>query len=288
MDQALQVPLGSRSGFWDGINSVLRSKKLALALNQVRRAAGIGNYWFWIEVPELANGIEIASVVCPLRYDVLVRRDFVSFYVAHRDLYDLDPNGFTALAKRTSYYTLYLESETVRTNKHLRGNLGALDQGFAARIGRAVALYESVQKNGFSSHFPITLKTARRILPPTTHRGGPATGKQVSAKYFLADGCHRLALLMTLGYHILPASYFRVKCYQEFSPFDSTSLLARRLLPEPSAYFGFLSTYYTAPVVLYSCNDFLDYIRNCKPAFLEEVLSVIRADGFDTQQEANG
>jgi hypothetical protein len=283
MAQAFQIPLGSRIGIRDGINSVLQSRRAALALNQARRAAGIGNYWFWAEVPEQANGIEIASIVCPLRYDVLVRRDFVLFYATHRDLYDSDPNGFIALTKRTSYYTWYLESEAVRTNKRLRGNAAALDQDLHKRIGRVAALYESVQKDGFSSRFPITLKTARHILPPTTDRGGPPTGKQVSAKYFLADGCHRLALLMTLGYQKLPASYFRVKCYQEFSPFDSTSLLARRLMPEPSAYFAFLSTYYTAPVVLTNRNDFLGYIRNCKPAFLEEVLSVIRADGFDIE-----
>lgn len=288
MARAFQIPLGSRTDFRNGINGVVRSRRLTLALNQVRRVAGIGNYWFWAEVPELANGIEIASIVCPLRYDVLVRRDFISFYATHRDLYDSDPNGFIALTKQTSYYTWYLESEAVRTNKHLRGKPTALDQDFHKRIGRVVALYESVQKDGFSSRFPITLKTAKRILPPTTDRGGPPTGKQVRAKYFLADGCHRLALLMMLGYQMLPASYFRVQCYREFSPFDSTGLLARRLLPEPSAYFGFLSTYYTAPVVLTNRSDFLDYVRSCKPEFLEEVLSVIRADGFDTGREMNG
>ena len=254
--------------------------RLAFELNQVRRALRIENYWSWIEVPELANGIKIAEIVSPLRYDVLVRRDFISFYAARRDLYQSDWSAFVAGAKRTSYYTWYLESEAIRTNNHWRGNVAALDLDFSNRIRRAVALYESVQKDGFSTRYPITLKTAKRLLPPTTVRGGLPTGKQVTAKYFLADGCHRLAILMMLDYQVLPPRFFRVKYFQEFSPFDSTSLLARRLA-KPAEYFSFLSSYYTPPVILTDRDQFVSYIEKRKPNFLDEVMAVIRADGFD-------
>jgi hypothetical protein len=275
MTQVLPVEPRSR-----GIEHILHSRKFVTALNQVRRAAHLGNYWEWVTVPELANGIDIGSIVSPLRYDVLVRRDFFSFYATHRDLYHINRNEFVALTKLTSYYTWYLESETVRTNQHLRGNPAAREMNFVERIYRAAALYDSVQQNGFSPRYPITLKTAKRILSPTTERGGAPTGKPIHAKYFLADGCHRLALLMALGYQRLPAGYFRVKCYQEFSPFDSTSLLARRLASS-SDYFTFLSSYYTAPVVLTNRNDFLRYITTYKPECLDEVWAVLRADGFD-------
>jgi hypothetical protein len=254
---------------------------LASLKNQLQRVLHVGNYWSWIQVPELANGIAIASIICPLRYDVLVRRDFISFYVAHRDLYDSNRNAFVACTKETSYYTWYLESELVRTNQHLRGNARALELNYRERIDRAVALYQSVQKEGFSARYPITLKTAKRILPPTTDRAGPPTSKRIRAKYFLADGCHRLALLMALGYQTLPPNYFRVKFYQHFSPFDSTILLAQRLITEPSHYFSFLSNYYTAPMVLTNRRDFLRYINTHKPEWLDEVESVIHADGFD-------
>ncbi len=257
---------------------MIGSRQAAIWMNRVRRATGIGNYWFWVDVPELADGIEIAAVVCPLRYDVLVRRDFFSFYASHRDMYASDWNTFMAMAKRTSYYVWYLESEGVRTNLRASGNTNV---NFAQRVDRAVALYESVQRSGFSARSPITLKTAKRLLPPTTDRRGPPTGKRVRAKYFLADGCHRLALLMALGYTTLPAEYFRVKCYQEFSPFDSTSLLARRLMQNASVYFPYLSSYYTAPMVLTNRADFEHYVKTHKPELLDEVLSVIRADGFD-------
>jgi hypothetical protein len=259
-------------------------KTLGTVLDNVSRATRVGNYWYWLEVPELAKGIDIVSLVCPLRYDVLVRRDFLSFYAAHRDLYVSDFDSFVDLAKQGSYYIWYLESEAVRCKPDLLGNAAALEAGFVSRIHRAARLYESIMEHGFALQFPILLKTAEHLLPPTADKLAPPTGKFVSARYFLADGCHRLALLMAMGYTVLPAGYFRVKCFREFSPFDSTSLLVRNLSVDPSAYFAFLSSYYCAPFVFEHRGDFLRYIRENRPELLEEVLSVIRVDGYDATQ----
>ncbi len=275
----------SRIDYLRQIGRLIPSPKLALLLNWLQRTAGIKDNWIWLDVPELANGIEIAAIICPLRYDVLVRKDFFTFYAAHCDLYNSDRGAFVDLVKQTSYYTWYLESESLRLKSKVRDNPQVLEWRFLMRLDRAISLYKSVQMNGFSKRYPIVLKTAKHVLPPTTKRGGPSTGKQVGAKYFLADGCHRLALLMALGFKVLPAGYFRVKYYQEFSPFDSTSLLARLLLTEPAPYFRFLSTYYTAPVVLTNRNDFLSYVANHNPVLLDEVRSVIRTDGFDNDQQ---
>ncbi len=286
--EQVQVQAATRSGIASGLDNLLRWNKLQLALNQARHAAHIGNYWYWVEVPELRNGIEIASLVCPLRYDVLMRRDFFPFYAAHRDLYQSNRGGFMALTKQTTYYTWYMGSEAVRTNGHLRGDRAALEKGFEERVCRAAELYESFQKGGFDLRFPLTLKTAERILPPTTDRGGPATGKSVSARYFLADGCHRLALLMAMGYKVLPQEYFRIKCYREFSPFDSTSLMVRRLAVQPSAYFEYLSSYYTAPHVSTNRDDFLGYVREHKPDLMDEVMTIMRVDGFLDERMSNG
>jgi hypothetical protein len=135
--------------------------------------------------------------------------------------------------------------------------------------------------HGFVAQFPIILKTAERLLPPTADKLAPPTGKTVAARYFLADGCHRLALMMALGYKVLPPGSFRVKCFRRFSPFDSTSLLMRSLSIDASSYFAFLSSYYCAPFVFEDREDFLGYIRENRPEFLEEVLSVMRVDGYD-------
>ncbi len=260
---------------------MLPSPRFALLLTWLQRALGVDDNWVWLQVPELAEGIEIAAIVCPLRYDVLVRRDFFAFYAAHCDMYKTDRSTFVAQVKQTGYYTWYIESEAVRRNGRALADPRAIELRFQKRLDRAVSLYESVEMHGFSTVYPIVLKTAKDILPPTTKRTGPPTGKRVGSRYFLADGCHRLALLMALGYTVLPASHFRVKYYEKFSPFDSTSLLARRLLKQPAPYFRYLSSYYTAPAIFTERRDFLNYVANHKPALLDEVRSVIHADGFD-------
>jgi hypothetical protein len=256
-------------------------KTVAAILNNVGRTARVGNYWYWVDPPELRQGVAIAAIVCPLRYDVLIRRDFLAFYADHRDLYVADFDAFVVRVRQGTYYRWFMESEAVRTKRDLLDDPAALDAEFVARVRRAARLYESVAERGFDLKFPIILKTAEHLLPPTADKLGPPTGKRVSGRYFLADGCHRLALIMALGATELPPSYFRVKCFRRFSPFDSTSLLAPSLLIAPAAYFAFLSSYYCAPHVFEDGADFIQYVQKQKPQLLDEVRSVVRVDGYE-------
>lgn len=256
-------------------------KTLAAAANRLRRAARVGNYWYWLDAPELAAGIEIAALIAPLRYDVLIRRDFLAFYAEHRGLYVADFDAFVQAAKQGSYYRWFMTSEAIRCKRDLLADADALDHEFIQRVRRAAGVYEDLLAHGFRRESPIILKTAERLLPPTTDPQGPPSGKQVAGRFFLADGCHRLAMLLLLGYTTLPAEYLRVKCFRAFSPFDSTSLLAQSLPLEPEAYFRFLSGRYCAPAVFSQKDQFLDYIRQHKPEYLAEVSSILRVDGFE-------
>ena len=264
-----------------------RRRTLKTVVECVKRATRLGNYWYWMEAPELENGIDIASLICPLRYDVIVRRDFLTFYTAHRDLYRSDFNAFVDLVKQGSYYTWFVKSESIRTKPHLLDDPDGLWIRFVDKIRKAAELYESMVNGGFDEQFPIILKTAEHLLPPTGDRRAPPTGKFLSDRYFLADGCHRLATLMTMGYNVLPYEYFRIMCFREFNPFDSTSLLARSLPITPSAYFTFLSSRYCHPFVFEDRDSFLEYLKVHKPKDVDELLSVIRVDGFDTETAKN-
>jgi hypothetical protein len=254
--------------------------RLVALRERIKRLTRHGNYWYWLEVPELQNGISIAELVCPLRYDVIVRRDFCTFYAEHRALCQGDLDAFLDRVCQTPYYTWYATSEAVRCFPHLIGDDVSLRARFSERVRAVVRLYENMMKNGFDRQFPIILRTGEKLLPPTTRRSGPPTGKAVSARYFQADGCHRLAMLMHMGYEWLPAEYFRVQCFRWFSPFDSTSLLARTLPLDAHSYFAYLSSYYCTPDVITDRETFLAYISQNRPAFLSEVLSVLRTDGF--------
>jgi hypothetical protein len=258
-----------------------RSKqRVRSALDHVRRAARVGNYWYWLEPPELREGIDIGSLISPLRYDVLVRRDFFSFYAEHRDLYRSDFETFLRLAKAGPYYTWFTASEVIRCRLRIRGNPEAVEAAFVDRVRDAASLYENVMACGLEPRYPIILKTAETLRSPTADRTAGPTGKKVSGQYFLADGCHRLALMMSIGHTRLPAECYRVKCYREFSPFDSTSLLARALPIEPDKYFAFLSMRYCAPERFVEGADLMRFIREQRPQYVSEVLSIIRVDGF--------
>ena len=257
-------------------------KVLDKLAEDVRRTIRVGNYWYWLDVPELGDGIEISRLVCPLRYDVVVRRDFYAFYEANQELYRSDFDSFLELVSQGSYYTWFAASEAVRTRPYLLDDHDRLWRQFVNQIRKAVALYESMESQGFDEQDPIVLRTAENLLPPTGDRLAPPTGKVVSDRYFMADGCHRLAWLMFRGYTLLPAAYFRIQCFREFSPFDSTSLLARSLPIAASEYFAFLSSRYCRPFVFEDRGGFLEHVREHRPDVLEEVSSIMKVDGFES------
>ena len=171
----------------------------------------------------------------------------------------------------------------IRTGPYLLDDPDGLWIRFVNQIRIAVALYESMDKSGFDKRFPIILRTAEHLLPPTGDRRAPATGKFLSDRYFMADGCHRLAFLMMMDYKVLPDDYFRVQCFREFSPFDSTSLLARSLPITQKEYFTFLSSRYCHPFIFEDRDSFLGYLSKHKPELVGELLTVMRVDGFNTE-----
>lgn len=266
---------------------VRRLGRLALPEGALRRLRSgrrtepwVDHDWRWSSPAELAGGIDIAQLVSPLRYDVLVRRDFLGDYARGRDAYRDDPARLLERARASDYHTWFIESEAVRTGlarRHERADLEAL---FVERVRRAADLYERLARRDGQLDEPILLKTARTLLPPTTDRLGPPGAKVLERRYFLADGCHRLAVLMLAGRTELRPGEFRVREYRTFSPFDSTSLLVGPLDLPAARYFEFLSLGYTAPQVFSDGRSFLAHLREGRPGSLAEAVAVIRADGY--------
>ncbi|RPJ62135.1 MAG: hypothetical protein EHM23_04440 [Acidobacteria bacterium] len=249
-------------------------KRLKRVLPVLNRQAG-----WWVDPPELRDGIPIGSLVAPLRYDVMLRLEFFKWYQEHRDDYS-DLTDLVAAAQQTSYYSWFVFSDCVR---RARGRLlqdeSLLRKAFAERVQRSAALFDSVFSSGYRKNTSIILKTGEHLHRPSTYRGCPS-GKLVSGRYFLADGCHRLALLMRLGLTVLPHGYYRVRCFREFSPFDSTALLVRSGTVPTARYFKFLSRRYTVPHIFPDVSSFVDFIRNCRPHLLDEVRSILQVDGY--------
>ena len=182
--------------------------------NRIKRTTRTGNYWYWME----SSDIDIWPLVYPLRYDILVRGSFFRLYKNNRTLYQTNTYRFTELARQHSYYIWFTQVMVPRFAPKLTGNDEGIRSAYSDRLTCAAKLYDSIEKHGFDPASPIITKTGETILPTTT---GITTG----ARYYMGDGCHRLACLLALGYEKIPCDWARVKCFRYYQPLDNTSLL---------------------------------------------------------------
>ena len=177
-----------------------------------------GDYWYWLRDDQYPD-LEIKDLVYPLRYDILIRKDFFSFYADNRQIYLSDFTAFVEMARNHDYYIWFTRVAMPKASLELRSNPEAIEQAFVRRVKKSATLFDQIEKCGFDEKFPIVPCTAEIILPTITE-------KILSNKYYMGDGCHRLACLMSMGYMKLPKKFCRVKCYREFVPLDNTSLLS--------------------------------------------------------------
>lgn len=188
------------------------------ALNAVKARMRMGDYWFWLPAAEVPAGIPIGPLVYPLRYDVLIRKSYFDFYAEHRELYRTDFRRFLEIASGHQYFEWFTRVLMVRFETNSSGNRERTLALFADRLHAAASLHDSMEQDGFDPAHPIIPYTGLEILPAES---GIDTGE----KYFLGDGCHRLACLMSLGYETLPREFMRVKCFRKLTPLDNTNLL---------------------------------------------------------------
>ena len=187
--------------------------------NLVRSKLDIGDYWFWFDDKKIETEYAIWPIIFPLRYDVLIRKSFFELYGANRELYINDFKRFMLLAGQHPYYEWFSKVLVVRYFPQIIGSEKSLAAEYENRVVTSAKLYESIMAQGFDEHFPIILYTGKTILPADT-------GRKMDATYYMGDGCHRLACLMSMGYEALPKKYVRVKCFKRLVPLDNTRMLA--------------------------------------------------------------
>lgn len=196
----------------------LRSRT-KLAINSLKARMRIGDYWYWLPAEEGPSSLAIRPLVYPLRYDILVRKQFFEFYRRERQAYRADPGGFVRAAQDHEYHRWFTSVLIERFEQGARGDRAKSDALFARWVHKAAALFDSIADTGFDRRFPITPFTGRKIE-------SVPDGVEEGQRYFMGDGCHRLACLMVLGYDELPREYTRIMCFSTLQPLDNTSLLA--------------------------------------------------------------
>lgn len=195
----------------------------------LKRTFKVGAYSYWVPEEELPLSLDIGLLVFPLRYDILIRKSFFDFYSDHRGLYQQNPSEFINALSTHPYHTWFQKVLMVRYHSDRVIDEIAIRELFAEKVRAGALLYDSIQQRGFDTQFPIIPFTGESILPATS-------GRAVTGKFFMGDGCHRLSCLMSMGYQELPRGFFRVRCFRSLSPFDNTALLTGHMDVDWSTY----------------------------------------------------
>jgi hypothetical protein len=218
---------------------------------------------------EIGEEIELASLVCPLRYDIIVRADFMAYYRGNRNIYEQDLDAFLAHPSAQAYRSSWMKDAT-RSRPQITDEQSFMEREFLGRMRRALALCDSLERNGYDNAQLIELRAANVI-----HH---ENGKNVGRRYYAGDGCHRLAHLLGKGeMHLKPWQY-QVRVYDEFWPRDNTYLLLGSVLRSESAYCRFISRYYCAGEAFETSADILRHVEQHSPSQLDEVTSVMSVD----------
>jgi hypothetical protein len=211
--------------------------------------------------------LSIDELISPLRYDVLVRRQFFEFLEEHRALHDRDLDEFVEAARSTDYHRWFV-SVAVHAIGIADLPPAELEEAFRRRICRSVVLADSVARQGFMAKPPLTIRASAGERT--------ATGKQLGARHYPLDGCHRLALLRQLGRTELRPGEYRVT--DQGGPLlDNTARLIPALGLAGDRYYPFVASGYTDKLVL-DRDDLIAAIEVAAPDELAEVRSILAAD----------
>ncbi len=205
-----------------------------LASRKWLRALARGNP-YRIERPREA--VRIGELVCPLRYDVLVRAGHFDFLAANRELFAADFEAYQERARAEPYFIWFERVMLPSWYPHVLKDRDLFEDTWRRRLQKSFALYESFERVGFDSEHPIVLETGASIHPTPT-------GKRPTRSVFAGDGNHRLALLLASGAEVLEPSQYRVKRFRSFTPPDTTGFLLEWTGADWAAYRDFIALGY--------------------------------------------
>lgn len=225
------------------------------------------------------EAIDIERLISPLRYDVLVRKAFFELLEREWRVHDGDFHRFMEIADQCPYRLWFERVYCPRFNPALLRDTAARKKAYRKRVLASIRLYSSFQEHGFLPGHKIVLRSGRAILPADS-------GKQVSAKVFPGDGCHRLALLLNEGAKVLQPHQYLVKVGPRYAPLDNTVRLLHALPPSSSEYAAFISAAFTDS--RHGClSDLLEDVKEHAPSRLRELTQVISTDCSLSRVETN-
>jgi hypothetical protein len=238
---------------------VKRSVK-ATAKRTLRRAVT------WKPKQEGTESLDIAALISPLRYDVLVRAQFFGF-LAGRPAGESD-DDLVAAAWGEPYAVWFREVAMRRFRPWVLEDQRQLQANFRERVLASAALRRSFLERGFDSRAQVTLRVSKG-------EQRSESGARVVRTLHVGDGGHRLAMLLQSGSELLPGMY-RLDP-RPIPLIDNTAVLLPSLQISEDDYLKFIAPGYTTR----PCRDLAELREAVKeqgePARLTELDSIIEA-----------
>lgn len=222
-----------------------------------------------------SSPLDVMPLISPLRYDVLVRAEFFRYLRTHPQE---SLNDLTEHARGTAYFTWFERIAMERFRPWVLKDRSLLQRQFAERVSRSRSLWQSFEAGGFDPRRPMSLRSTSRFQRTDT-------GAIIGPRLHLADGGHRLALVLARGER-LGASMFRIDP-RPTSLIDNTATLIRLLSLSSADYTRFVSHAY-APRTFEDIASLRAYVAVNTPDRLEELNSVLHAHGHPQPQGRGG
>jgi hypothetical protein len=177
--------------------------------------------------------IDIATLISPLRYDVLVRAQFFGMLASRPAGEPIEELVDAALG--APYAVWFRHIAMARYRPWVLKDDQLFREQFTERVVTAKALYESVTASGFDPRHPVTLRG-------TTGPLRSDSGALIHRRVHVGDGGHRLAILLSLGQPLEPGMY--VIDPRPMPVIDNTGILAAHLGLVEAEYAEFLARGY--------------------------------------------
>jgi len=145
--------------------------------------------------------IYFAEILWPYRPDLLIRIDFLQwFHEVKGDYFSKSPEQFLkedisgniAFFEAAKMHPYFLQFTRKRRYRRLNLNKQKSESVYAEGIASFINLFQSIKEKEFDRSNKICLRK-------TIVLKNPSYGKKVRRKYYMADGCHRLACVAWLG-----------------------------------------------------------------------------------------
>ncbi len=209
--------------------------------------------------------LDIAALVSPFRYDVVVRAGLFDAIEARAA--GSSTEDFLESVAEHPYAVWFRQVELRRFYPWVLSDETAVVAAYRDRVLRAVRTYESFRSRGYDSSRPIIVRTA-------TAARRSDSGVLAAKTRHLGDGGHRLALLLRTSGVLEPHMY---RLDPRPAPvIDNTAILAPALGLDEAAYTRFVSRAFLAEAVE-DLDELRDLVVAQCPERASELAALLRA-----------